>query len=433
MEPRAADHWVSIAEKFINTGSAPLFDKRAQFQWSGDSGYIFRVNEQGAVDNNGNIQVFKMLDPIAKYDYCGAPGSKTWEQNLSAANADPTIHCTILLIDSPGGQADGTESLAKAIRNSAKPVIAFCDSMMCSAAYWIGSSCSYIIADGSNNGYNATIGSIGTMATVYDDTGYIEKQGYKRYRVFADASSDKWADYFKVIGGDDSDLKKSLNAFNDTFLAAVVDNRSGKLSDKENVFSGKVYNANEALKFGLIDKIGDWTTVVKYAAKAAKDYTKNQKSYNMSTKNNAFQKVLAVANAESFQVVEGGFLLEEGHLNAINEKLDQDSTIIKNLTTANKTLEGQVAGADSSALTQQLNEANARATAAETKVTELNGKVTELQDKLKASDDGKGMFLNESNKGKQDEGGAHEENNPDPKAALADMAHIKEAKARLNN
>jgi protease-4 len=262
IELDAAHHWAGIAHEMIFNGkplaSVPTTDRR---YYNG----MYRVNPAGAVDGNGVIQVISVNGPIAKYDFCGTAGSKALQQAIRAANMDTSVLAIVLDIDSPGGQVDGTDNLAREIKASIKPVIAFVNGMMCSAAYWIGSAANEIIVDVANDGFNACIGSIGTIAMWKDYSKQEENAGIKTHIVTADASSDKNKLFQKANTGDYSDITKILNSLNDTFLAAVKANRGDKLSDKENVLTGKTYNGKEAIKYGLADRFGNFQQAVSRA------------------------------------------------------------------------------------------------------------------------------------------------------------------------
>lgn len=256
--PSAAEYWGNIAYEFIYRNAIDASVPSKDTRWM--AGY--RVNPKGDVDVQGSIQVISITGPIAKYDFCYNPGSQSLQQAVRAANADDTVSGILLVIDSPGGQVDGTENLATEIKNSQKPVIAFVDGLCCSAAYWIGSSAAEIIVDGANNGFNATIGSIGTMCAWKDTSKQEEMQGVKTHVVYADESVDK----NKMMEADEEGnfpaIKEQLNNLNGTFLTAVKNNRHGKLSTKENVLTGKTYNGKEAIKHGLADRIGNFQTAV---------------------------------------------------------------------------------------------------------------------------------------------------------------------------
>ena len=115
------------------------------------------------------------------------------------------------------------------------------------------------------------IGSIGTMAMWQDDSKAKESNGIKVHKVFATKSTDKNRTFEKANAGDYTDIIKELDQLNDTFLSAVQVNRSGKLNlEKEDVLTGKVYDGNAAVKFGLADRIGSFEIAVKRSLMMAK-------------------------------------------------------------------------------------------------------------------------------------------------------------------
>lgn len=421
MEPVSANHYAGIVSNMITTGAVPSFDKRKKYNSSDkdeetDYGFTYRISEDGKVQKGGAIQVFVLSEPISKYDFCGAPGSLSYMQMLQAAYDDETVKGVLLWVDSPGGQVDGTEAFANMVKAANKPIVAFADSLMASAAYWIGSAANEVIATDANNGYNATIGSIGTMCRMVDHRGNMEKNGYKEHLVFADASSDKWGDWFKVMGGDYTDLKASLNNLNDTFLAAVKANRAGKLKlNKENVLTGKTYTADDAIAYGLADYKGDFG----FALGRLNTLIKKQKKQSLKMNNTQrFQNTLAAAQAESIEVTDAGFAMTEEQLQNV-----------ENTLTANA---------------QALAEAQATATAAETRATEAEGKleavntakdaaeaalatanatIADMQAQMAEFKKGASIFTGGGSKAEQDPAPAHNE-----QVDLAELAHVKKAK-----
>lgn len=409
IEPIQANAWAQAAGQFLKTGNLPQGDKRPLYTGWMDTGPVYRVNEKGSLTVNGPIQVLRMDAPVAKYDYCGSPGSLSFAQLIQAANADDSITAVILWVDSPGGQVDGTEILANAVKNSSKPIVTYSQGLMCSAAYWIGSSAREVIAEGSNNGWNAGIGSIGTMCKWEDDSKKAEAEGIVRHFVFADASSDKWGDWFKMMKGDYTDLKIELNGLNDTFLSAVKSNRGDKLSlDTENVLTGKVYNAKEALKYGLIDMIGGFDVAVKRAVALSRIEVKSKKS-NSNTMNK-FQNVLKAANAESFEVVETGFIATEAQLDAVDSQLETLTASNKALTAQVKTLEeGSATSEQNTQLTTDLAAANKTAEEATAKAADLQTKLDAAMAHGKTFDAAAKTFFGSTATDQEDKGGAHED------------------------
>src|SRR6266496_532991 len=76
----------------------------------------------------------------------GAVSTERISAMLANALGNPQAHSIVLAIDSPGGQVSGVQLLAREIfdARSKKPIVAVTDSMMASAAYWIGSAASKV-------------------------------------------------------------------------------------------------------------------------------------------------------------------------------------------------------------------------------------------------------------------------------------------------
>lgn len=315
MEPNAAAQWADVASRILAGENIPLGPSRDYFYKT-----FYRVDEKGNLSLNGPVQVMNISGPIIKYDYCGSPGTESMTRQLAAANADSSIKSIILFMDSPGGSVDGTEDFAKAVKASAKPVVTFVNSMMASAAYWIGSAAKEVVVTGANNGYNAIVGSIGTMATWKDVSESNAKNGVKIHEVYASASKDKNADFREANAGNYTSLIKNyLDPLNNTFINAVQANREGKLQpDVENIFTGKSYNAKQAVKFGLADRIGDFKSVVRSSLKLANQQNSNSmKPYALTLK---------ASKAESFESMNEGIWLTEENIQNIESVLQENET-----------------------------------------------------------------------------------------------------------
>ncbi|MGN6476319.1 MAG: S49 family peptidase [Flavipsychrobacter sp.] len=280
MEETQALEWANIAHQVLiskTMDAIPGMDPRT---WSGvekaygiDQRYprdIYRVDEKANMDPNGPVQVIRLKGPLMEDDYCGAPGMATMQQALRAAGADSSIKSIVLFNDSPGGTVAGTHNLAREVKRSKKPVVSFVNKMMASADYWIGSSASEIIADDETGGHNSMIGSIGTKATYIDRSAEMESKGVKVRHIYATKSSRKGKYADDLQSGDDSRIVAELDAVNEVFHASVLENRGQKLKlKKENVLEGDVYTAPDALKYGLIDKLGSFEYAVKRSLQMA--------------------------------------------------------------------------------------------------------------------------------------------------------------------
>ena len=208
----------------------------------------------------GSIAVIPLQGAVMKEDFCGALGTKTISSLFQQAAANPNITGSILFTDSPGGAALGTAECNLNIRSlrSVKPSVTYVDCQECSAAMWIGSGTDYTIA---NKNDMCMIGSIGTYMQLED---YSESAGApKVHTIYADASTDKNADYKEAMKGNYQPLLDNIiNPLNDSFLASMRKNRHGRSMKTDKVFTGKTFNAQDALTNGLIDQVGTFADAV---------------------------------------------------------------------------------------------------------------------------------------------------------------------------
>ncbi len=116
---------------------------------------------------DGGIATIDIKGPLMNSDsfmleMFGATGYPEIREALVAAVNDMSVKEIFLDIDSGGGAVSGCGDTADLIRavNSIKPVTAFTDSVMASAAYWLGSSAGEVYS-----GRAALVGSIGVKAT----------------------------------------------------------------------------------------------------------------------------------------------------------------------------------------------------------------------------------------------------------------------------
>ena len=242
----------------------------------------------GSANTSGSkVAVIPIQGTVQKRGgYCSL-GTKDLVAQLSAANRDPEISAIVLDIDSPGGQVDGTEELAQAVALSGKPVVAYIDGLGASAAYWIASQASSIFINSASTAY---AGSLGVLCMNVYQGAFLEKQGYKVEILRSSRAVDKAR--MNSVEEMSPDVRASVQAdldqIGETFIEAVTKGRAGKLSTKEDVFTGKVYRGSDALKYGLVDKVGSLQDAVNQAAKLAQTGGNSASSFTQNF-NSAWQ------------------------------------------------------------------------------------------------------------------------------------------------
>lgn len=174
---------------------------------------------------------------------------------IRAAVRDPKVEGLLLIVDSPGGTAAGTQALADDVFRAAllKPMVAFAEDMMASAAYWVGSQAGFLSANES-----AEVGSIGVYGIVEDTSGAHERHGIKVHLVSTGPYKGAFADGVPITDAHLAYLRESVQNINELFLRAITRGRGSKINARElstGAEGGKVWGASKSLKLGLIDTI----------------------------------------------------------------------------------------------------------------------------------------------------------------------------------
>ena len=291
----------------------------------------------GFADTNipvGSVAIIPIRSEILKYDQpCGPRGSQSILSDVKSADQNPNIKSILLVVDSPGGQVTGTDLLAEAICNSTTPVVAYIEGMAASAAYWIISGASKIIASSDLD----RIGSIGTMLMVEDLQPALEAQGVKFHEIYASLSVDKNVDFNHVLDGKyESYQKNVLDVINSKFLSSIKANRSAV---DDSTLTGKMYFAPEAIALGLVDEIGSLEYAITVAAALSPVTT--VLSIEMQTNNPNNMKI-----KETWKTIQSFFKIDPLALDSqelTDERVQQINDQLGSVTLQNEQLKEQLA------------------------------------------------------------------------------------------
>ncbi len=225
--------------------------------------------EEAAVADTftGKIAVMNITGPIMHY---GGPcnyGAQEYAARIRAYADDGSIAACIIRTDSPGGQAEGIQTLADAVQyfKSKKPILGFInDGKAASGGVWSIVNSTEIYASHKT----CRVGSVGAMATIMDIRKALEANGISQLIFYAPQSQDKNKDYTDAIDGKPAALIAELKFICGHFIDGVSEARAGKL--KNNSWNtGKMFFAEEATNIGLIDGIMSFEDVVKRAGALA--------------------------------------------------------------------------------------------------------------------------------------------------------------------
>lgn len=331
-----------------------------------NAGSVYRVNSYTNLTSlpDGSIAMINLTGAVTKHGGMCSYGMVDHTATVNRISNSPNIKGLILNIDSPGGEASGTSMLADAIKAASanKPVIAVIDDgMAASAAMWIASAANEIYVTKRTD----MVGSIGVYTTIADWAGYYESKGLKVKEIYAPQSTDKNQNYYQALEGNEEPLKEELQVLAQEFIDTVARNRAGKIKG-DSWKSGKMFYGKDAQKIGLIDGIKSFDQVIVRMDKMIRD------KQNSNSNNMAFEKTLAAAGAAAFEVVDGGFMLTEDNLTAVETALCTAATNAGLLETATATVQEQSATIET--LTAAAATKDQRIAALEAIVAEYGGK-----------------------------------------------------------
>ncbi len=181
----------------------------------------------------------------------------------------------MLIINSPGGspvQAGYIYDEIKRLREKypEKKVYAVIKELGASAAYYIAAAADEIYSDKAS-----LVGSIGVTASSFGFVELMDKVGVKR-RNFTAGEHKSFLDPFAPLKEDEKVFWESvLQKTHDQFIRVVKDGRGERLAENDDLFTGLIWNGEQALELGLIDGLGSPGSVARdvIGEDTFKDYT----------------------------------------------------------------------------------------------------------------------------------------------------------------
>ncbi|WP_254561787.1 S49 family peptidase [Dyadobacter diqingensis] len=212
----------------------------------------------------GDVAVIPMKGTMSRNGFCGM-GNEFLIDVLAEAAAEKEVKAVVVDGNTPGGTVDSIEILADAIKWFPKPIVGYVSGSVASAGVFSMSQTDYIVMEKSSA---AEYGSIGVLMVHVDQSQALEKAGLN-VRIFrAGESIDK-----ATINGIEpltpeleAEIQQDLDDAMTLFKGYVKRGRIGKLNS-EDVFSGKMYNYKDAIKYGLVDLTGTLADAISIARK----------------------------------------------------------------------------------------------------------------------------------------------------------------------
>lgn len=210
----------------------------------------------------------------ASGDIAGGEGDDTHIGSESLSNAlrkvrlDNKVKAVVLRVNSPGGSSLASDVIWRevALTRKVKPVIVSMGDMAASGGYYIACAADSIFAQP-----NTVTGSIGIYATLPNMQKLLnDKLGV----TFDNVKTGKYADMGAVdrplTPQERAILQNQVNRGYYDFTKAVAEGRKKTREYIDSIGQGRVWTGEQAVKIGLVDRLGDIKDAVRSAAKMAK-------------------------------------------------------------------------------------------------------------------------------------------------------------------
>jgi signal peptide peptidase SppA len=229
-------------------------------QQAGNRELFTQVEDSAVIDVKGPLSKGSSLFSF----FFDASSTKNIQLAIEAALENREINKIILDIDSPGGTVDGSFELADFINNAKreKPILAFSDGMIASAAYLIAASADSITITGKTN----QVGSIGVIARHVDFTKMDESTGIKvtefvtgKYKNLF--SSDRALDDFAT-----KEIQAQIDYIFSLFVADVSDRRPDLTIEQIVGMEAKVFIGQQSIEAGLVDSVSTMDSLINGSA-----------------------------------------------------------------------------------------------------------------------------------------------------------------------
>jgi len=195
--------------------------------------------------------------------------SESFIKEFKKAYKDKDVKAIVLRINSPGGSALASENIWQEIekaKKAGKVVVTSMGDYAASGGYYIACNSNYIIAQP-----NTITGSIGVFGMIPSFQNTLKnKLGVTIDGVKTNKHSDYGTGFRPMDETEMAVMQISVEDIYSTFTKRVADGRKMTVAQVDSIGQGRVWAGADAIKIGLVDKLGSIDDAIAKAAQLAK-------------------------------------------------------------------------------------------------------------------------------------------------------------------
>lgn len=211
-------------------------------------------------------------------------GEVSMRRSLQEARKDEDVKAIVLRINSPGGNALTSELIWREIEltKKVKPVVVSMGNYAASGGYYIACNANAIFAEA-----NTITGSIGVFGMLPNFTQAANKLGLNVEQVKTNVNAAGYSPFLPLDDNFRGFAQESVEKIYFTFVNRVAVGRKMSFEQVDAIGQGRVWSGADAIKIGLVDKIGGMDDAIAKAASLAKikeyrtqDFPEYEKSFD---------------------------------------------------------------------------------------------------------------------------------------------------------
>ncbi|NDP26063.1 MAG: signal peptide peptidase SppA [Flavobacterium sp.] len=194
-------------------------------------------------------------------------GEGSMNRSLIEARKDKNVKAIVLRINSPGGNALTSDLIWREIEltKKVKPVVVSMGNYAASGGYYIACNANKIFAEN-----NTITGSIGVFGILPNFTPLATKIGIHTEQVKTNENAAEYSPFVPLDEKFKAVTLEEVEHIYKTFVSHVAQGRKMTFAEVDSIGQGRVWSGEQALKVGLVDKIGGLDDAIKEAARLSK-------------------------------------------------------------------------------------------------------------------------------------------------------------------
>lgn len=195
--------------------------------------------------------------------YSGTGSVHSLSRQFRHAAKDENVKAVILQVDSPGGSLTASDiiySEVKRFKETGKPVVVSVGSLAASGGYYISVPGDYIVV-----GPTSMVGSIGVIMNRFEIQELLRMIGVKTEPIKSSEMKDIGSPFRPLTDAERKYFQELISFYHNRFIGIVAKERGLSEDEVRELANGKVYTADQALEYGLIDEIGYFDSALEKA------------------------------------------------------------------------------------------------------------------------------------------------------------------------